>query len=56
MIHLFGKCENLEERKQKIDNVTIEEINRFAKQIASEELFNVVAVGKNIKVEDLEQF
>lgn len=56
MIHLFDKCKTIEERKQNIDNVTLEKVNSFAKKIAKEEMFNVVAVGKGLKIEDLEQF
>ncbi len=56
MIHLFGKHETIEQRKQKIESVTLDEINDFAKTIANEDMFNVVAVGKNIDIEDLKQF
>lgn len=56
MIHLFEKSESINERKQKIENVTIEQINEFAKRISKEEIFNVVAVGKNLNIDDLKQF
>lgn len=56
VIHLFEECQSVDERKQKIDKVSLEDINNFAKKIANEDIFNVVAVGKNLKILDLEQF
>ena len=56
MMHLFEKCKTLEERKEKIENIALEEVNDFAKIIANENMFNVVAVGKNLNIEDLKQF
>ena len=56
MIHLFEKCKTIEERKEKIDGVTLEKVNDFAKRIATEEMFNIVAVGKGVDVNDLKQY
>ena len=56
MMHLFERCKTLEERKTQIENVSLEDVNYFAKMIADEELFNVVAVGKKLNIEDLKQF
>lgn len=47
---------SLESRRQKYDSIKLSEINDFAKRIANESCFNVVAVGKNIKLEDLQNF
>ena len=56
MMHLFERCKTLEERKAQIENVSLEDVNEFAKVIANEEMFNVVAVGKKLNKEDLKQF
>lgn len=56
MIHLFEKCQTTAERKQKFDNVTLEMVNEFAKRIASEETFNIVAVGKGVDENALKEF
>ncbi len=56
MLHLFGKCHTISERKQKFDEISLEQVNEYAKIIANEKCFNVVAVGKNVKMSDLEQF
>lgn len=56
LVHLFGEHKTIEERKQKIDCVTISQVNDFAKRIADEKMFNVVAVGKNLKIDDIKQF
>ncbi len=56
MMHLFEKSKSLEERKKQIESIKLSEVNDFARVIASEEMFNVVAVGKNLKLCDIEQF
>ena len=56
MIHLFEECHTVQERKQKIDSVTIDQVNEFAKRIANENMFNIVAVGKNVNEEDLKVY
>lgn len=56
MLHLYDNVKSIDERKQEIEKITLEEINEFAKQISKEAVFNVVAVGKNLDIEDLKQF
>lgn len=56
MLHLHGNCKTIEERKQNYSAVTISAVNEFAKVIANEDRFNVVAVGKNLNINDLKQF
>ena len=56
MIHLFERCKTIDERKQKIDSVTTAQVNDFAKVIANEDVFNIVAVGKGVDINDLKQF
>ena len=56
MMHLFERCKTIEERKEQIENVSLEDVNEFARVIANEEMFNVVAVGKKLNKEDLKQF
>lgn len=51
--HLYGKMLSLDERAKQYDEITTEKVNEFAKRIANEEVFNVVAVGKNLKIEDI---
>ncbi len=55
-LHLYEKTLSPAKRVQNFDNVTLEAVNAFAKQIANETTFNVVAVGKNLKIEHLKQF
>ena len=55
-VHLFENFVSAKERKQKVSSVTLDEVNKFAKKIANETTFNIVAVGKNIDIEDLKQF
>ena len=55
-LHLFGKTFSTDERVQNFQNVTLKQVNEFAKQIASEQNYNIVAVGKNLKLEDISIF
>lgn len=55
-LHLYGKILTPQERVAKFDEVSIESVNAFAKQIANEDCFNIVAVGKNLNIEHLKQF
>lgn len=55
-VHLYEKILLPAERVQNFENVTLNEVNEFAKRIASEETFNIVAVGKNLKIEDISIF
>lgn len=54
--HLYNVTMSLEDRAKLYDNITTEKVNAFAKRIASETIFNVVAVGKNIKIEDIKVY
>ena len=56
LLHLFGCHKTLEERKQNIDSISLDDINNFAKKIANEQTFNIVAVGKNLNIDDLKQY
>lgn len=51
-----GKHIGVGARKSKYDKVKVEDVNKFAKKIAKETIFNVVGVGKNLNIEDLKQF
>ena len=56
IMYLNNKIPSIKSRKAKYDKITLQQVNEFAKQISNENVFNVVAVGKNIKVDDLKQF
>ncbi len=56
MIHFEGKHMSLSARKKKYDKITACDIQKFASRIAKEKVYNVVAVGKNIDINDLKQF
>lgn len=56
MMHYYGKPITQVERLKNYDNVKAKDINAFAKQIACEDIFSVVAVGKGLKIQDLEAF
>ena len=51
-----GKHVSLNVRKTRFDKVTTQDVNKFAKKIANEKMFNIVAVGKNLNIEDLKQY
>lgn len=55
-ILLFERVVPIAERVKMIDSVTLEDVNSFAKQISNEKIFNVVAVGKNLNLKDIECF
>ena len=55
-LHLYTKTLSTEERVKNFDSVTLEQVCDFATQIANEETFNVVAIGKKLKMEDITQF
>ncbi|MBQ7918071.1 MAG: insulinase family protein [Clostridia bacterium] len=55
-LHLYNEIFDENKRIKKIEAVTVEAVNEFAKRIANETEFNVVAVGKGLKIEDLKQF
>ena len=54
--HYFGKPTTAEEKIHNYKKVTKDEVEAFAKKVAAEDVFNVVAVGKNVNLEDLKQF
>ena len=55
-VYLEGKHVSINARKTRFEKVTLEDVNKFAKKIANEKLFNIVAVGKNLNIEDLKQY
>ena len=56
LLFFGGKHLSLGERMAKYDAITKGQIDAFARRIAEEKCFNLVAVGKNIKIEDLKNF
>ena len=54
--HLYGKTLSLDERAKQYDEITTQKVNEFAKRIANEEVFNVVAVGKNLNLKDIKVY
>ena len=56
IFNLYTKAFDKNERIEKINNVTLEQVNNFAKRIASEREFAVVAVGKDLNIDDLKVF
>ena len=54
--NLYGKTFDKEERLKKIEKVTLEDVNNFAKRILNEKEFAVVAVGKDLSLEDLKEY
>lgn len=54
--HLYEKILSRAERLERVEKVTKKEVDEFAKKIANETVFNVVAVGKNLNLADLEVF
>ncbi len=54
--HYFERPTTAEEKIQNYKKVTKKDVDNFAKKVSLEQIFNVVAVGKNIKLEDLKQF
>ena len=56
MTYYDNKITRVASRKARYDKVTLEDVNKFAKKIATEKTFNIVAVGKGLDIEDLKQF
>lgn len=54
LFNYFNKIFDSNERYEKIKNVTTKDVKEFAKMIKEEKVFNVVAVGKGVKLEDIE--
>ncbi len=56
IFNTYNKAFDKEERIKKTEEVSLEQVNNFAKRIANEKEFVIVAVGKNLSVEDLKVF
>ena len=56
MFNVFNTIFDKNERYRQTQVVTLEQVNDFAKRIANEQTYNVVAVGKNIKPEEIQAF
>ena len=56
IFNIFNKIFDSKDRLQKTESVTLEQVNEFAKRIANENVLNVVAVGKGVKIEDISVF
>lgn len=56
IFNVFNKVFDSKDRLQKTESVTLEQVNEFAKRIANENVLNVVAVGKGVKIEDISVF
>ena len=56
IFNIFNKVFDSKDRLQKTECVTLEQVNEFAKRIANENVLNVVAVGKGVKIEDISVF
>ena len=56
MFNVFNKIFDKDERYKQTQNVTLEDVNNFAKRIANEKVYNVVAVGKNVRIDDINLF
>lgn len=54
MVNLYGKVKSKEERCKNIDSVTIDAVNAFAKQVASETQITLSAVGKDLNKQKIE--
>ena len=54
--NLHNKKFDKDERLKKIEKVSLDDVNDFAKRIANEKEFSVVAVGKGLSLEDIEVF
>ena len=56
IFNLYNKPFDKDERLKKIEKVSIEDVNNFAKRIAEEKEFAVVAVGKDLSFDDITVF
>ncbi len=56
IFNVFNKVFDSKDRLKKTESVTLEQVNEFAKRIAKENVLNVVAVGKGVKIEDISVF
>lgn len=56
VFNLYNKAFDKEERLKKTEMVTLDEVNNFAKRIAEEKEIAIVAVGKDLLIDDLKVF
>ena len=56
MVHYHGKPLSAKERMEGYDKIKVQDVFDFAKQVANEKQFAVVAIGKGIKKNDLKEF
>ena len=56
IFNIFGKVFDANERRKILDSITLDDVNNFAKIIAKEKIFNIVAVGKNLNIDDIKVF
>lgn len=54
--NVFGKVFEINKRCKQIESVSLEDVNNFAKRIANEPTFNIVAVGKDVSLEDIKVY
>lgn len=54
LFNVFDEIFDMEKTFNRTQEVTREQVNEFAKRIANEKNYCVVAVGKNVKIEDIE--
>lgn len=54
LFNVFDEIFDMEKTFNRTQEVTKEQVNEFAKRIANEKNYCVVAVGKNVKIEDIE--
>lgn len=52
----YNKKISIDEIVENYQSVKLSDVCDFAKQIANEQNFNIVAVGKNLNIKDIEQF
>lgn len=54
LYNVFNEIFDIEKNFKRTQDVTLEQVNDFAKRIANETTYNVVAVGKELKMQDIE--
>lgn len=55
-LHIYDKVLTRADRLERVEKVTKSQVDEIAKRVAKETVFNVVAVGKNLEVADIEVF
>ena len=56
IFNLYNKKFDKNERLKKIEKVSLKDVNNFAKRIANEKEFSIVAVGKELSLDDIKVF